>query len=167
MTTSSGSTTYAYNPAVDDFGNRLRLLRGALNLKNTVIAERALGEESTEDQRKDFANYLSRMQRGHKAAQNPGLSTLEMIAKGMDLTLWKFLLRIEGGTDADLHGVLESTTTRIPANIGRQNSSLSSDDHALLIRLSRIFVAAASATPAAREQDKKTRHRKPRRTGRP
>lgn len=70
----------AYTADVDDLGKKLKALREARGLRPKAIARQALGDGTHATKLRDFANYLSRMERGRET--NPSLSMLEQLANG-------------------------------------------------------------------------------------
>lgn len=78
--------------AVMSFGAALAHLRGARTGKQ--IAAAALGPNSTDLARRDFANYLSKIE--HDKVPGVGLDRLRLIAKGLGFTvLTDFFQQIE------------------------------------------------------------------------
>jgi len=76
---------------MEDFGERLTAIRGKLTRPD--VAARALGPDSTKDQRRDFANYLARVERENG---NVSLQQLRLFAKGLGYaTLSAFWIAME------------------------------------------------------------------------
>lgn len=74
------------------FGGDLRRLRGKAT--GLDVARAALGEQSTANARRDFANYLSKIE--HDQVPNVGLAKIRLIAKGMGYkTLATFFAELE------------------------------------------------------------------------
>lgn len=102
MLTGVGRTTcgvkfLAYNRVVDHFGFRLRFFREeVVRVGATEMSRRAFegDDTATEEEIRNFASYVGRIERGVRAAQNPGLDMLERLAKGLDLALPVFLARL-------------------------------------------------------------------------
>ena len=75
------------------FGRDLKRLRGDRTALD--VAARALGDQSSEAQRRDFANHLSRIERDR--VPNVGLERLRLIARGLGFrTLTEFFSALEG-----------------------------------------------------------------------
>ncbi len=86
---------------VRTFGQALAVLRG--ERKGPAIAVVALGDNSTAKARRDFANYLSRIERDR--VPGVGLNKLRLIAKGLGLEpLSSFFLQIELAQRNDTQG---------------------------------------------------------------
>lgn len=109
MLSHASARTYRYNAGVDDLGGRLLRARNGRGLKNADLAKRALGPESTPEERRDFANYLARIERNE--VPSPGLQLFEQIATAYGLTLSKFFALIEHQTNTDLPPSADSVTT--------------------------------------------------------
>lgn len=113
-----------YNSVVDysgrALGRALRDIQG--DLKNTVIARRALGDSATGQDIRDFANYYSRIAAGK--VPNVGLQKLRLIAKGLEfLTLSSFFARIEGLPTAEPAGE-DSSPQPIPQAVRGDEATL-------------------------------------------
>lgn len=96
------------------FGVALKSVRG--ETRALEVAARALGPQSTPEARRDFANYLSRIERDK--VPGVGLDRLRLIAKGLDLEpLSKFFTAIENAESSDRlgHSEFENKSLRSAA----------------------------------------------------
>lgn len=87
-------STGLYNSVVEDLGSGLKRLREARGLTQREVATRGLSDLTDPPDIESVSNYMSRVELGKE--RNPSLEFLERMAKGLDLTLSDFFLRIEG-----------------------------------------------------------------------
>lgn len=107
----------------DGFGPKLRALRERLNLDAIGVARAALGPDSTKKQQRDFANYLSRVER---TSSNVSLDMLSRIAKGMNFgSMTAFWAAVEQSSDSVQTGLIAAT---VPAHDALSRSR--AHDHA-------------------------------------
>lgn len=157
-------------PGVKSFGQALKALRGTT--KALDVAATALGERSTMKARRDFRNYLSRIE--NDRVPNVGLETLKLVGIGLGFTkLSDFLGRIEylqGMTGEDKtftlpEGKVSEHTTLLPqpegASIGRTDSSVHDEIRSLREALADAGEILFNAgLGGARKLDADTRARK-------
>lgn len=88
---------------MDDFGEQIRRVREQLSLGGAMMARRVYGEDAHPKVLSRYADQLSKMERGEKGHQNPTLDRLELLAKGMGLTLAQLFARLETLSDENRH----------------------------------------------------------------
>lgn len=163
----------AYNPHVDEIGDRVRRVRQQMGITGIQMAKYALGEDAREKDIRGYADRLSKLERGDAGHTNPSLDRLELLAKGMRLSLSEFIHQIENAdwsrssrqTDSDLH-VRENPDRTAPppegSSRGRDAAPVPLDAHALLqagnalVDAGGLFIAAAKGVevrPRARARD--------------
>lgn len=84
----------AYNPRVPTFGEHVLKLRGERTTAD--VARAALGEQASTNQIRNFANYISRIERGETAVQNSKATTQQKLAKGLGVKLSELIAALEG-----------------------------------------------------------------------
>lgn len=115
----------AYYPGVDNFGERLRRVREALDLNQVSIGRRV---RRTKAEAAQFGKYLSRLETGIEA--NPSLELLEDIAKGMGLTLSQFFAQLEDTASVSP----TSNTQQNTQNAAARNMNIDHHDAAQVAR---------------------------------
>lgn len=140
-------------PLVTTFGQALRELRGKRT--GIEIAIRALADSSTKKQRRDFANYLSKIE--NDRVPNVGLGRLRLIAKGMGLQLDEFFVRIGSATkESSTAGLARDTTVGAPSEhevVVRADTPVpDADEVADLQRLVNACLAAAEVSDRAQQR---------------
>jgi hypothetical protein len=143
-----------YDEVVEDFGRRLRRVRDERGLDGTTVARNALGPHGSAKQYRDFANYLSRIERKNA---NVSHEKLTEIAKGLGFpsmsVFWQAIEQAGNG-----HGPAGLALPTPPPQVDNRPSSqreADHDDHALstmdLQSIERIFFGATDKIVAALE----------------
>lgn len=105
---------------VTNIGARVRQLRERLGFKPADLARAALGPAASKKALAQYADLLSKLERGEKGHANPTLERLTLLAKGLRLTLLELIAQIEGlpvavGLPQDLRTPSEAVPNESPA----------------------------------------------------
>lgn len=154
------------------FGKALKTLRG--RRKGPEIARLALGDDSPKRERRDFANYLSRIERDK--VPNVGLPQLRLIAKGLQFQslgpFFSALDAIELRADSVVEAAEDDNGLDLADILTPHNdrdsfsASATSADRAFLTRLAAALINVVDAADP-RRQDATTRRHTPQRTKNP
>lgn len=83
-------------PLVEDFGARVRLLREQLRLHARDVARAALDPDATEREIADYADAISKLERGERGHMNPTLDRIRSMARGFGFgNVPDFLMRLD------------------------------------------------------------------------
>lgn len=166
------SASYAHNRPVTRIGARLKNVRKALRLGATDMARAALGKDASPKKVRDYANYVSRLERQKRT--NISLDKLEGLARGCGLSLTAFVYSLESQTESDLKIGRPSGTTlassilaaindrALPAPIGTINDGLVEQSLAhALIRIATQFLHPPAPPAGTTERPRETRNPAP------
>lgn len=141
----------AYTPLVKQFGARLRALRKRIQPNGMELARMVLGEKAGTEKLRDYANYLSRVERGD--VENVGLEWLTDLANVLTHgSLSEFFLQLEQAKDLRDSSLTEKggqdksvkTRTGTPFNAPSDPVSAASTEQLVREQVAQALVMAGS-----------------------